>query len=428
MMVFYVYPAPSSISIASITTRKRVLCPPRAYSNGSWRGPYPRTNSMQMLDKSEALQFSGFSGCASSREFYWHLAADREEQWDRFPAAQSYKWEVGKDEGCEGLRGLNREEMVKDLVEQGGWLLVGDSITEGHFFSLSCLLHPHVIATPTYTPNSYFDRAWPQNLYLDPNSPLLQPNSRINKQMVFPPGFNITTTPLVTFRRIDLLFEQSELVALHNTLHPNAPSNFSLFSEEATWSLSPFEYTTLFLSGGYSTMIVSTGGHWTTTLFGGYGEKSEVVLEDAAKGIDGVLDFFEHTMTKWAGEVQNLLDDAASKDGDRKKREVVVRAYLTGHEDCHKHRDPWKEIQPMVWGWYNWAQIWKFNDIFERILTSSPGKYPNIHYLAIERPARLRPDAHTTGDCLHIMAGAGVLEGWSHYIWHFVTRELPQRR
>lgn len=24
------------------------------------------------------------------------------------------------------------------------------------------------------------------------------------------------------------------------------------------------------------------------------------------------------------------------------------------------------------------------------------------------------------------MAGAGVLEGWSHYIWHYVTREIPQ--
>jgi hypothetical protein len=320
---------------------------------------------MHMLDKTQALQFSGFSGCASSREFYWHLAADNEDQWDRFPAAQSYKWEVGKDEGCKGLRELNQEDMVRDLVEQGGWLLVGDSITEGHFFSLSCMLHPHVIATPTYTPNSYFDRAWPQNLYLNPDSPLLRPKSRIHKPLVFPPGFNITTTPLVTFRRIDLLFEQSELVDLHKTLHPNPPSNYSLFSEEATWSMSPSEYTTLFLSRGYSTMIVSTAGHWTTTLFGGYGEKSEAVLEDAKKGIDGVLEFFEHAMIKWAGEVQGMLDDAAKKDKGRKKREVVIRAYLTGHEDCHKHREPWREIQPMAWGWYNWAQIWQFNDIFE---------------------------------------------------------------
>ena len=365
LLFLYVYSTSSSISTVFRVTSTRRTCPPRAYSNGTWRGPYPRTNSMHMLDKQQALQFSGFSGCASSREFYWHLAADKEEQWDRFPAAQSYRWEVGKDEGCEGLRELKQEEMVRHLVEQGGWLLVGDSITEGHFFSLSCMLHPHVIATPTYTPNSYFDRAWPQNLYLNPDSPLLRPNSRINKQLVFPPGFNISTTPLVTFRRIDLLFEQSELVDLHKTLHPNYPSNFSLFSEEATWSMSPTEYVPLFLSRGYSTMIVSTAGHWTTTLFGGYGETSEVVLDDGKQGIDGVLAFFEQAMTKWARDVQRMLDDAARKEKGQKMRTVVVRAYLTGHEDCHKHREPWKEIQPMVWGWYNWAQIGQFNDIFE---------------------------------------------------------------
>ena len=30
-----------------------------------------------------SLSFSGFEKCASSREYYWHLASDREDQWDR---------------------------------------------------------------------------------------------------------------------------------------------------------------------------------------------------------------------------------------------------------------------------------------------------------------------------------------------------------
>ena len=53
--------------------------------------------------------------------------------------------------------------------------------------------------------------------------------------------------------------------------------------------------------------------------------------------------------------------------------------------------------------------------------------FPDIFYLPIDNPALLRPDAHASGDCLHIMAGAGVLEGWSHYIWHFVSKELAGR-
>ena len=66
-------------------------------------------------------------------------------------------------------------------------------MTENHFFSLSCILHPHVIATPDYTGPEY-DRGYPQNLYLDPDSSLIP-------SLHFPPGFSIERTPLVSFRR-----------------------------------------------------------------------------------------------------------------------------------------------------------------------------------------------------------------------------------
>ena len=53
--------------------------------------------------------------------------------------------------------------------------------------------------------------------------------------------------------------------------------------------------------------------------------------------------------------------------------------------------------------------------------------YPSLHFLPIDRPALLRPDAHASGDCLHFMTGAGVLEGWTQYVWHFVRYEIPAR-
>ena len=61
----------------------------------------------------------------------------------------------------------------------------------------------------------------------------------------------------------------------------------------------------------------------------------------------------------------------------------------------------------------------------QRVLASP--EYRDIHFLPIDRHALLRPDAHVASDCLHFMTGAGVLEGWTHYIWHFVTVELPGR-
>ncbi|KAI0665876.1 hypothetical protein C8Q78DRAFT_1083449 [Trametes maxima] len=416
---------PSSLkpTLSFSSARARGTCPPSSWAAGKWVPKPPPTRRTNLTQSSDVYEFLGIEACASSREVYWHLAADNDRLWDRFPAVSSWRWEPQTD--CH-IRELDSTRIVRDLVEQGGWLLIGDSVTENHFFSLSCLLYPHVRATPDYRENPYFDRAWPQNLYLDPSSPLA-------KTLSFPPGFDIETTPLVTFRRIDLLFEQPALDALYRSLHPDSPiaaGNRSLFSDEAAWNLQPSEYVKLFTApaprGNYATMVVSTGGHWTTTLFAG--------LRDPAlpkDGIQNVVQFFGEAMEAWAREVQALLDEAERADTalvrgrKRAPRQVVVRAYLPGHEDCHDHREPYTEVQPGKWGWYNWNQIKDFNRQFEAVLESR--KYPDIHFLPIDRPALLRPDAHAAGDCLHIMTGAGVLEGWSHYIWHYVTVELPGR-
>lgn len=250
------------------------------------------------------------------------------------------------------------------------------------------------------------ERHWPQHLYLSPSSPLI-------KFLNPPPGFNLSTTPLVTFRRVDLLLSKEELVDLHRELH-NPPSDFSLFSEETLWSLPPSEYLALFQQSlpeaNYRTMVVSTAGHWTTTVMAGYRDES---LKDDGYGIHGVLDFFREAMTKWADEIQTALTNDMGTAGHRVKREVVVRAYLPGHEDCHSWREPWAKYHPFKWSWYNWGYIKDFNRVFSvchrapyhslgtlcsrldntiQEVTSSRS-YPDIHYLPIDRPALLRPDA-----------------------------------
>ncbi|KAI0630069.1 hypothetical protein C8Q77DRAFT_1136192 [Trametes polyzona] len=417
---------PSPSHLLSSQPHPRNTCPPQAWASGEWVPKSPPTSRTDFNKSEDAYEFLGFQGCASNREVYWHLGADNERLYDRFPAVASWKWSPPADQ-CQ-VEDLNPDLLVRDLVEQGGWLLIGDSVTENHFFSLSCLLFPHVRATPDYVANPYFDRGWPQNLYLNPSSPLVS-------KLKFPAGFDIETTPLVTFRRIDLLYEPAALDALYKSLHPDsalATKGGSLFSDEATWNLSPSEYVKIFTSplplGNYATMVVSTGGHWTTTLFEGLKDSS--LPKD---GIQNVVAFFAETMDAWAREVQALLDEANKEERGRGRlgrsrrapRQVVVRAYLPGHEDCHDYRAPLQEYTPGRWGWYNWNQIGDFNHKFEEVLAGD--KYPNVHFLPIDRPALLRPDAHSAGDCLHIMSGAGVLEGWTHYIWHYVTAEVPAR-
>ncbi|KIY53414.1 hypothetical protein FISHEDRAFT_68890 [Fistulina hepatica ATCC 64428] len=390
---------------------RRGICTPEQYAHGRWvYNPPPPSLENVMTEEKDALDFAGFAGCASSREFYWHLGADNKEMWSRFPNATAWSWEP--EEPCQ-VRPLEPQSLLRDLVEQGGWLLIGDSITEGHFFSLSCLLYPHVLATPNYTANPHFDRAWPQHLYLNPSSPLV-------RKLRFPRNFDLETTPLVTFRRVDVLMSGDELTTLHRTLKGDPTAR--LFGDEQYWTLSPEEYMNIFARPGshYGTLVINTGGHWTTTLFSAFRNESK-----PGNGIDDVLEFFGHAMRMWAGDVQRRLDDARRRDTRAPCRQVVVRAYLPGHEDCHNFRAPWEEVQHFVWNWYNWGNIWQFNEIFQNILNSTA--YPDIHYLAIDHPARLRPDAHVASDCLHIMTGAGVMEGWTHYIWHYITNEIMPR-
>ena len=113
---------PSSETLRYLRTPRADSCSPQAYAEGSW-SYHPRTAVKNMTSPEDALTFSGFEKCASSREYYWHLASDREDQWDRFPGAQSWDWIPGDQ--CKGMKPLNPEDLVRTLVEDGGWYLVG---------------------------------------------------------------------------------------------------------------------------------------------------------------------------------------------------------------------------------------------------------------------------------------------------------------
>ncbi|KAI0784628.1 hypothetical protein C8Q75DRAFT_375832 [Abortiporus biennis] len=397
----------------------RPSCSPDAWAQGRW---VPKQKSSEqppsMASMGDALKFAGLEGCASDREFYWHLGSDTPETWNRWPEVTNWEWKPSSS--CQNLIPFDREAMVKDMVEKGGWLLIGDSVTENHFFSLSCMLFPHVRATPNYTENPGFDRSWVQNLYLSPTSPML-------KYINFPPGFNISVTPLVSFRRADLLLSREQLEGLYRaSYHP--PSEFNLFSDEPYWSLPPSEYLSMFQKplpeGNYGTLVLSTGGHWTTSLFSGFVDEKFADM-GLPRGMDGVIDFFNKAMKTWADEVQKALsNDHSRRRGQR--RQVVIRPYVPGHDNCHNIYQPWHEDVLSMHYTSNWGYSSEFNRIFSDLLVSP--SYPDIHHLSIDKPALLRPDTHVPGDCVHIMTGTGPLEGWSHYIWHFISRELRERK
>ena len=65
-------------------------------------------------------------------------------------------------------------------------------------------------------------------------------------------------------------------------------------------------------------------------------------LYDDGKEGNGIQEFFRHVTKRWAFEVQEALyeDQRKGNGGKSSPRRAIVRAYLPGHEDCHKKYEP----------------------------------------------------------------------------------------
>lgn len=179
----------------------------------------------------------------------------------------------------------------------------------------------------------------------------------------------------MSFRRVDLLWEHADLVKIHNDTY-DPPSGFELFDEGVpSFTLSPAYYMKLFTAplpdANYATLVASTGGHWTTQLFAGLHDASSSD-PDAGEGIHNILDFFGHAMRVWASEIQAFLDkDSHSRRGRR--RQVVVRSYLPGHEECQEKKEPWSIYEAFKTVEWNWPWIKDFNRIFHVSSILVPG-------------------------------------------------------
>ena len=367
--------APDSNAVADAS------CSAEAYSAGRWVWD-PKSNDTKMTHKEQAYTFSGIDACGSDREVWWNLGADRPEQFDRFPKAHYYRWEVGSQ--CKGLRPLDSVALLQELVEKGGWYFIGgssqpfpllddfdddaflvDSVSENHFFSLSCILGSHVVGFPNYTKTPNFDRKWAQHLYLNPASPLLS-------KITLPAGFNISGTPLVTSRRSDILFSADEIDALYReTEHgKQLGANGTPFTstDRRTITVPIDEYIGEFLAplpkSWYSTLIIATGAHWTPYHF------SKMVPNDEA----GVAEFFKVVSRRWV----NHFQDVVGKDNERcaqegascrsPRRRAIIREYVPGHTDCGAAhgKDPFTSIQPQPNAKFmNMADMYLFNNAWK---------------------------------------------------------------
>lgn len=95
-------------------------CLPEDWSDGSWELKSPLPTSL------DPLVISGYEGCASTYHVEWHFAIETWPMSEYRRRASNWKWVPGG--GCQANTEFVKEQVVKDLVEKGGWMFMGGEL------------------------------------------------------------------------------------------------------------------------------------------------------------------------------------------------------------------------------------------------------------------------------------------------------------
>lgn len=80
---------------------------------------WPDSNGVQAVKESTGMYYVLTARLRDFLHSYRHLGGITERP-DRFPKLDSYQWKAG----CE-IPPFRAEEMIRDLVSRGGWLILG---------------------------------------------------------------------------------------------------------------------------------------------------------------------------------------------------------------------------------------------------------------------------------------------------------------
>jgi len=235
-----------------------------------------------------------------------------------------------------------------------------DSVSHNHFFSISCTLGRHVtvrerVPAPGET---FIDTSGPLHIYLNPASPLMTTLS-------LPPGFDIANTPLVTARRVDLLWSVQEVQAFwDSTQDKPMQDGKTVFTHEIAYTIRFDTYLSDFLqplpTASYSAMIMTTGAHWTNYHFNG----------TTPAGIPGIMKLFKVAAKNWVDHFQDAVGkanrecEAAGELCKRPRRRAIIRDYLEGHYGCENIFEPSTTIMKAPQDFWNWREMPEFNAVW----------------------------------------------------------------
>jgi hypothetical protein len=121
-LLIYTWQRPVSLPTIQNPFGSSKVCTPAEWSAGRWER---RQKPLSIIQEEDVYPASGFQGCASSREVGWHLSSDHPDEFPWRGNVSAYDWIPGSS--CEDIPEDN-VAIVKSLVEEGGWLLIGGGL------------------------------------------------------------------------------------------------------------------------------------------------------------------------------------------------------------------------------------------------------------------------------------------------------------
>ncbi|KAI8064505.1 GDSL/SGNH-like acyl-esterase family found in Pmr5 and Cas1p-domain-containing protein [Gongronella butleri] len=261
-------------------------------------------------------------------------------------------------------------------------LLVGDSISQLQYESLTCLL------------GSYMELLSNPSKNITGGDQTIKPN-----QMAYAPAdVDISSLkknePSVAYLRSDHLVRVDDL----ELIKPHEKEG-KLFTKghNFAWvqALENFDY-----------IILNTGAHWHRDVEWG-----------AAASQDELMDAFRRGMSNVFSHLKEVVQP---------HQRVFVRSSPFGHAHCSKYKKP--VVNPLAPptgqpGEYEWHMFALFDQVWKEWIDEEQD--PRFTFFDVAPMTNLRPDAHSKPDrdCLHTCL-PGPVDDWNRFLYHEIGRQL----
>ncbi|KAI8139655.1 GDSL/SGNH-like acyl-esterase family found in Pmr5 and Cas1p-domain-containing protein [Fennellomyces sp. T-0311] len=333
------------------------VCSIEAFNDGQWAHKPIKGKDEKSFEKETGYHCRG--------TFHHRCYKRSKHELDRNRHIVDYTWEPSE---CSVLP-MDSQALAQHLSEHP-LLLIGDSITQLQYESLSCLLGEYL------QPPKKIDKT------LKGGNPKIKINELVYKR---PQGDKVLA---VAFLRSDNLVRLDD----YKVLDPSEEQG-ALLSKGSNY---PWRH----LIPYFDYIVMNTGPHWRSDLKFGPNRSQEELLEGYTKAMNSVF-------------------EALKQDVEPHQR-VWLRTTPFGHSKCSQYSEPLDQIVKPSAEPYEWNMFEHFSAIYKDWVSEQQDErfqLLDVSFTNYRGDAHSRPDK----DCLHFCL-PGPVDDWNRLLYHEISK------